>query len=316
MHDKQEKLGRWSGPVGAQFGGGDCHWILFKTGKVHLTNTARPIEPDQWKSQDFKNNVVHFDKNVRLTIGDDIKDKDVELEDWNPYKDINFEGGDCFDEEHVGEAEAMMPDVKDLPLAEHTPEALDEHAGAEVMFPHGSECIKGVVKARSKDLRNQPIGERNQNPLLDTQEYEVQMADGLTEKHGADLIAESILASVDDEGNLHTLTDETVDHKKNADALTTQQAMIETKSGTRMKLTTKGWELLMSWKDGTQSWVRLANMKESHPVETAQCALDDKPLDEPAFAWWAWKVLKKKERLLSKVKSKTKYWLKTHECGI
>ena len=57
MHDKQEKLGRWSGPVGAQFGGGDCHWILFKTGKVHLTNTARPIEPDQWKSHDFKNNI-------------------------------------------------------------------------------------------------------------------------------------------------------------------------------------------------------------------------------------------------------------------
>ena len=47
------------------------------------------------------------------------------------------------------------------------PEASDECAGAEVMFPHGSECVKGVVKARAKDLRNQPIGERDQNPSLD-----------------------------------------------------------------------------------------------------------------------------------------------------
>ena len=92
--------------------------------------------------------------------------------------------------------------------------------------------------------------------------------------------------------------------------------MIETKSGTRMKITTKGWELLVSWKDGTQSWVRLADMKESHPVETAQHASDNKPLDEPAFAWWAQKVLKKKSRLRSKMKSKTKHWLKTHKHGI
>ena len=93
--------------------------------------------------------MVNFDETVRLTIGDDIKDKDIELEDWNLCEDVDFEGDDCFDEEHVGEPSAMMPDVEDLPLTEHTPEALDECIGAEVMFPHGSECIKGVVKARS-----------------------------------------------------------------------------------------------------------------------------------------------------------------------
>ena len=72
----------------------------------------------------------------------------------------------------------------------------------------------------------------------------------------------------------------------------------------------------MSWKNGAQSWAQLADVKESHPVETAQCASDDKSLDEPAFAWWARKVPKKKKRLLSKIKSKTKHWLKTHKCGI
>ena len=32
-----------------------------------------------------------------------------------------------------------------------------------------------------------------------------------------------------------------------------------------------------------ESWVRLAGMKESHPVETAQHAPDSGLLDEPAF---------------------------------
>ena len=76
------------------------------------------------------------------------------------------------------------------------------------------------------------------------------MADGSTEKHSANLTAESTLASVDDEGNLYTSMDEIMDHGRNGDALTTQEAMIETKSGTCVKLTTKGWELLTSWKDG------------------------------------------------------------------
>ena len=36
--------------------------------------------------------------------------------------------------------------------------------------------------------------------------------------------------------------------------------------------------------------------------------------DEPAFAWWTHHVLKKKNRILSKVKSK--YWTRTHKFGI
>ena len=66
------------------------------------------------------------------------------------------------------------------------------------------------------------------------------MADGSTERYGANSIAESTLASVDDEGNLHTLVDEIINHRRDADALTRQQAMTETKSWTGMKMTAKG----------------------------------------------------------------------------
>jgi hypothetical protein len=36
--------------------------------------------------------------------------------------------------------------------------------------------------------------------------------------------------------------------------------------------------------------------------------------EEPAFAWWAHKVLRKRDRIIHKVK--TKYWQKTRKYGV
>ena len=33
--------------------------------------------------------------------------------------------------------------------------------------------------------------------------------------------------------------------------------------------TTKGWELCICWKDGTTTWEKLSDLKESNPVELA-----------------------------------------------
>ena len=88
-----------------------------------------------------------------------------------------------------------------------------------------------------------------------------------------------------------------------------------TKTGTkRRRETTKGWELLIEWKDGSTNWVSLKDIKESYPVEVAQFALATRISMEPAFAWWVPFVLKKRNRILAKVKSK--YWLRTHKFGI
>ncbi len=85
--------------------------------------------------------------------------------------------------------------------------------------------------------------------------------------------------------------------------------------GTRPRQTTRGWKLLVSWKDGTSSWIALKNLKESNPVEVAEYALTNKILEDPAFAWWARHVLCKRERLIRKVKSR-RYWDRIHKYGI
>ena len=58
----------------------------------------------------------------------------------------------------------------------------------------------------------------------------------------------------------------------------------------------------------------LKDIKESYPVEVAEFALATRISMEPAFAWWVLFVLKKRNRILAKVKSK--YWLRTHKFGI
>jgi hypothetical protein len=55
-------------------------------------------------------------------------------------------------------------------------------------------------------------------------------------------------------------------------------------------------------------------MKESFPVQLAEYAVQAKIAEEPAFAWWVPHTLKKRNRIISKLKSK--YWLRTHKFGI
>ena len=191
----------------------------------------------------------------------------------------------------------------------------DNYIGTEVLIPYGSEQLRGIVKRRHRDSEGNLYGKGNKNPILDTRRYEVQMPDGSLETYGANIIAESIMANIDDDGNLFVLLDKILDHKSSDEAIKIKDGTFITKSGTRRdKPTTRGWKLLISWKDGTTSWVRLADMKESFPVEVAEYAKAARIIDEPAFKWWCYKVLRKKNRLISG--AKTKYWLKTHKYGI
>mmetsp|Transcript_2939 Transcript_2939/g.6245 ORF Transcript_2939/g.6245 Transcript_2939/m.6245 type:complete len:166 (-) Transcript_2939:1675-2172(-) len=59
--------------------------------------------------------------------------------------------------------------------------------------------------------------------------------------------------------------------------------------------------------------VRLADLKESYPLEVAEFAEARSIADEPAFAWWVPWTLKKRRAILSAVKGMKR---KTHKYGI
>ena len=62
------------------------------------------------------------------------------------------------------------------------------------------------------------------------------------------------------------------------------------------------------------SRVPLKDMKESFLVQTCEYSILIRIYEEPAFAWWTPYVIKKRNRIIAKVKSK--YWVKTHKFGI
>jgi hypothetical protein len=85
-------------------------------------------------------------------------------------------------------------------------------------------------------------------------------------------------------------------------------------SNNKVRKTTKGWHLCVEWKDGTTSWERLADLKESNPVEVAAYAATKSMLDTPAFIWWDPHVLQKRTRIIAAVTKR--YHKRTHKFGI
>ncbi len=84
-----------------------------------------------------------------------------------------------------------------------------------------------------------------------------------------------------------------------------------------MKRSTIGWQVCCQFKDGSTSWENLADLKESHPLETAEYAVTHCIDHESAFNWWVPHVLKKHDRIISLVfKWTTCYLKRTHKFGI
>ena len=166
-----------------------------------------------------------------------------------------------------------------------------------------------------KDHEGKPIGTAHQNLILDTRMYEVKYADGYKQALAANIIAKNMFASVDKEGHRHLLIDSIVDVRKTRDAVSREDAFVKSHNGVQhRKETTKGWEVLICWKDGSTTWNKLKDVKDSYPVQLAEFSIQQGIQDEPAFAWWVPYTIKKKGRIISKVKSK--YWDRTHKYGI
>ena len=139
----------------------------------------------------------------------------------------------------------------------------------------------------------------------------MEFADGTNEIIAANIIAENILSQVDEEGHTQLLLSEIIDHRTNGSEVQESDAFIMTRSGGKRRVrTTKGWELRVFWKDGSTCWIKLKDLKNSFPIELAKYAVSNNISTMPAFAWWVPFVLKKKDRIISKLK--TKYWLRTH----
>ena len=116
-----------------------------------------------------------------------------------------------------------------------------------------------------------------------------------------------MVAKCDPEGYQYRIFKEISDHRKDGNAFNVADGSYVTRAGNPVsKKTTKGWYILMEWRDGSMDWHRLSDIKNAYPVQHAEYAIANRIEDEPAFKWWVRKTLRRKERIIGKAKSK--YW--------
>jgi len=287
----KERLGRYLGPAD-HAGTMMSKWILNENGKVLPYQTIRKLTKSEVISPVEIERRKIFSKEIEKKLGGTFNDEDgsePELDDL--YVD-DIENGH----------NSSMPEADDI-------ETYDEYINSEVLLPREGEHMQVArILKRSTNDNGALIGNANKNPILDTRVYDVMYPDGAVEQFTANTIAENIFSQVDDEGFRYQLLDEIVDHKS------TQHALQNNTKGTTRKYTTKGWFLLIKWKDGSESWKPLCDLKEAYPVETAIYAKNNELQNEPAFNWWVPYTLKKSKRIIMAVKARMVD--KSHKFGI
>ena len=279
------------------------YWVLSKYGKVISCTTVQRLTEMEQQTGPWKERMKAYNDDIETRI-EQVSNIELNVNDvpqWNRL------ATDEYDADFIEEYKKKISDdsIKDA----DTLNAQDEYVNMELGIPRGSdgELEYINVKKRALDIDGIPIGRANKNPILDTRAYEVEHKDGTIEVISANTIAECILSQVDEEGHKELLFEKIVDHRYEAEALGINPED-NVKDGYK---TTKGWDLCVQWKNGQTSWIALKDMKNGFPIQTAEYARKKSLHKYPAFSWWVPHVLRKKDHIISKIK--TKYWQRTHK---
>jgi hypothetical protein len=121
------------------------------------------------------------------------------------------------------------------------------------------KCARGIGR--------EPIGPAHSNPFFDMRECDIKFTDaGIMEKYAMNVIANNMYAQVDNKGNMFHFLLKIMDHKKDGMVINISDGKTTLANGNvKPKITTKGLMLLVMWKDGLTSWVKLKDLKASNP---------------------------------------------------
>jgi len=141
---------------------------------------------------------------------EDFDAKVMEKLDDHRHREEVPASGLTLDEEDLNDEPENKPKMEQ---DDYTDEAYDAYLGAELLVPSGDNFIIGWVTKQVRGVDGNPVGIRNNNPLLDTRQYEVQFGDGSIQEYTTNLIAENMLSQSDAEGGRDMIFKEIVDHR-------------------------------------------------------------------------------------------------------
>ena len=288
-----------------------AQWILKSNGKVVPRRSLRPLRveeihsPEETKKREIFTALIERRWGTSFTPPNETSPTDDEI--WKEYEDED-------------ESPRTLPDIEDAVDANgrliNQQPAYDRLLNAEVQLQQGNDMTNARVTQRALGPDGTTVGSYDDNPMLNSIVYEVEFPNGEIKEYSANVIAENMLTQVDSDGFTLTMMEGIVDFKKDpATAVPKDDMYVITKRGQkRLRTTTVGWKLLVKWRDQSESWIPLKDLKESHPVEVAEFAKARCIADEPAFAWWVPYTLRKRDVIISAVKSRIRKT--THKYGI
>ena len=285
-----------------------AQWILKLNGRVVPRRSLRPLKVDEIHSPvEIKKREV-FDELIQRRWGTPMTPPNTQQpKAFEKYEDHEQQEQPTLEVEDIVDSTGKL--INQQP-------AYDQIINAEVQLQLGEEMVNGKVIQRTIGPDGQVTGTYDNNPFLNSIIYDVEFPYGQVKEYAANIIAENMLTQVDSDGMSTTLMEAIVDHRGDDEkALQHHDKYVQTKNGRcHLRKTTKGWELLIKWKDKSESWIKLADMKESHPVEVAEYARARGIDKEPAFEWWVPHTLKKRQVILSALKKRIRKT--THKYGI
>jgi hypothetical protein len=303
-HDRE--LARWAG-VANNVGSDLCYWLIPVSGIPIATTTVQHVTAEDMRDMDLVQRVDRFNNQLAQRL--DETNFIIENPEYPP--DVYIDYDETADITVEGHGDDERPEADEI-------DSYDKWIGATFLLDPTKNPdnvgTKARVVSRRTDPFGNPIGKGHANPLMDTREYEVVLEDGTYDVYCANTIAENIWSQCDSEGREMRMFKEIIDHKSDERAVTIANGYDRVNGHQKPKKTTAGWKMMVEFVDGSTAWLPLKDVKESNPVELAEYAVLNKIHEEPAFKWWAHHVLRRRDRIIKKLKSK--YWRTTHKFGI
>ena len=302
---ERKHLGRYLGP---SFDVGDvlCARILPASARPISRTSVFPLSVEEENSPAVAEMKAQFTQ----TLEQKLKDRALPLDPDEIPEDEKTPEMEYYVPLEATDEET--PPVQEADDFDHV--AYDKYINARVLLPQGDTLSYGTVKRRKRDQNGNLIGRYDPNPLLDTALYEVEFDSREVEAYHANQIAEAIYAEVDGDGRTSYVLKEITDYKKESYAVPPNEAFVIHNNRKYPKRTTKGWKLCCLWNDGTTTWEKLKDLKESHPLQVAEFAVARQIDNEPAFVWWVNYTLKKRKRIVKAMAKR--YFRVTQKYGI
>ena len=207
------------------------YWVLPRSGIPISTNTVQQITNAQMQTDVVKEQMSNWTSETKRTLN--AKSADITWDDKIPQQvlfyleeeDKEFKRNFSMMIKAESEVDDTLQGTEDGDI-EGTTRTTDNinaqnYVNMEIGLRRGQEgeLQRATVRRRMLDKEGNPIGIANSNQVLDTRQYEVEYKDGGTEVLSANILAENILAQVDEHGHRHRMMEEIVDHRKGKGAI-------------------------------------------------------------------------------------------------